>query len=222
MPRGACFDFNGVIVNDERHHCLALRSTLADHGITLGRADYYRDYLGYDDASCFRHAWRAAKRKLTDPQLGELVATKGERYRALLDADLTLVPGIQPFIHALIGADVRLVIVSAAQRWEIEHVLEVAALTDCFTAIVSASDVGKTKPDPEGYLRGLALLNLPTRDCVVIEDSLPGLRAGRSAGMSVTMVATSHSRELLQAEAPERLWDDFVGHTPEELPWNHM
>lgn len=220
MERGVCFDFNGVIVDDERHHCLAVISTLAEHGILLDRAGYYREYLGYDDAGCFRHAWQGARLSLGPGQLEELVAQKGERYRALLDADLTLVPGIQEFVRNLVQRDVKLVIVSAALRSEIEYVLALADLRHCFHGIVSAADVSHTKPHPEGYLKGLAMLNLPAANCVVVEDSLPGLRAGRSAGMRVAMVATSHSQDTLAAEAPDALWNDFIGHEPEELPWN--
>ncbi len=218
--RGACFDFNGVIVDDERHHCAALIATLADHGIPLDPADYYRDYLGYDDAGCFRHAWRETRPTLTATELTELVAAKSERYRTLINQDLTLVPGAQAFVHSLADQGVRLVVVSAARRWEIEHVLDVAALRRCFHAIVAAEDVTRTKPDPEGYLRGLSALGLAPHDCVVVEDSLPGLRAGRGAGMRVAMLTTSHSRDELQRASPDQIWDDFVGHTPEELPWN--
>ncbi|MES2304504.1 MAG: HAD family phosphatase [Gemmatimonadota bacterium] len=218
--RGICFDFNGVIVDDERHHCLAVISTLAEYGIMLDRAGYYRDYLGFDDEGCFRHAWAGARLQLSDALLGDLVAQKGERYRALLDADLTLVPGIQPFVHALTAAGIRLVVVSAARRWEIDHVLAIAGLSHAFAGIVSAEDVSRTKPDPEGYLRGLAVLDLPASQCVVIEDSLPGLRAGRSAGMRVAMLTTSHSHGTLAAQLPDLIWDDYTDRTPEELPWN--
>ncbi|MEO5798646.1 MAG: HAD family phosphatase [Gemmatimonadales bacterium] len=218
--RGVCFDFNGVIVDDERHHCLAVISTLAEHGIVLDRAGYYRDYLGFDDEGCFRYAWQGARLQLDQRLLEELVAQKGQRYRALLDADLTLVPGIQGFVGTLLEAGSRLVVVSAARRWEIDHVLAIAGLSDAFVGIVSAEDVGRTKPDPEGYLRGLTLLQLPATSCVVIEDSLPGLAAGRSAGMRVAMLTTSHSRDTLGREAPDVIWADYSGRTAEELPWN--
>ncbi|MEP6590612.1 MAG: HAD family phosphatase [Gemmatimonadota bacterium] len=217
---GACFDFNGVIVDDERHHCRALIDTLAEVRITLQPDEYYRDYLGHDDAGCFHHAWRSAGRALEPGELVALIERKGERYRTLLDADLTLVPGIVDFLRALAGNETRMVVVSAARRWEIEHVLTRAGVRDCFVGIVAAEDVERTKPDPEGYLKGLATLGLPADRCVVVEDSIPGARAGRSAGMRVAMVTTSHPHEeLLQAE-PDVIWTNFVGHTPEELPWN--
>lgn len=216
---GVCFDFNGVIVDDERHHAAALIATLADLGIALDEATYYRDYLGYDDRGCFRHAYAAAERTLDDGTLATLIDAKGDRYRECITRDLTMVPGVIDFVRALADAGTQLVIVSAARRWEIEHVLAEARLRDCFRAIVAAEDVERTKPDPEGYRKGLALLGLPAERVVVVEDSLPGFRAGRAAGMRVAMVATSHPIEELAEAAPEALWSSFEGHRPEELPW---
>lgn len=218
--RGVCFDFNGVIVDDERHHCAALMDTLAEEGIALDHATYYRDYLGYDDRGCFMHAFRAAMRPLDAPELDRLIDAKGDRYRTLIEADLTLVPGSADFVRRLAAEGTHLVIVSAARRWEIEHVLAVADLRGAFRGIVSAEDVTRTKPDPEGYRLGLGVLGLPAERCVVVEDSLPGLAAGRGAGMRVAMVATSHPMDELAVAAPDALWPDFTGRLPEELPWH--
>ncbi len=49
--------------------------------------------------------------------------------------------------------------------------------------VVTADDVRRGKPDPEGYLRAAALLGLPPADCVVVEDAPAGLAAARAAGM---------------------------------------
>lgn len=217
--KGVCFDFNGVIVDDERHHCAALLEVLAEWGLAVDEPTYYRDYLGYDDRGCFVHAWRAANRTLDTRMLDHLIAAKGAIYQRLISADLTLVPGVAPFVRGLHAAGVRMVIVSAARREEIAHVLQVAGLADCFVGVVAAEDVTRTKPDPEGYLKGLALLGLPAAACVVVEDSVPGLRAARAAGMPVAMLATSHSSDELEPEHPESIWTDFVEHHPLELPW---
>ena len=125
--KGVCFDFNGVIVDDERHHCSALLEVLAEWGLDVDEATYYREYLGYDDRGCFVHAWSAANRTLDTRMLDHLVAAKGVIYQRLISADLTLVPGAAPFVRALHAAGVRLVVVSAARRDEITHVLRVAA-----------------------------------------------------------------------------------------------
>lgn len=220
--RGICFDFNGVIVDDERHHCAALLEVLAEWGITVDEATYYRDYLGYDDRGCFMHAWSSLGWTLDTAKIDKLIADKGARYRALISADMTLVPGAAEFIRAVHASGVRLVVVSAALRSEIVHVLDVSGLGECFSGMVAAEDVAATKPNPEGYLKGLALLGLEPTECLVIEDSLPGCRAGLAAGMDVVMVATSHTREELASAGAALIWDDFRGHHSGELPWHSM
>ena len=61
--------------------------------------------------------------------------------------------------------------------------------------------------------------SVPAARCVVIEDSLPGLAAARGAGLRCAMLTTSHPEDSLAAG--DAVWPDFVGRTPDELPWSH-
>jgi sugar-phosphatase len=64
-------------------------------------------------------------------------------------------------------------------------------------ACVTAGDVARGKPDPEGYLLAAALLGAAAADCVVVEDAPAGVAAGRAAGMHVVALLTSHQRVAL-------------------------
>jgi sugar-phosphatase len=69
------------------------------------------------------------------------------------------------------------------------------------TSGVGGDRVTRGKPDPEGYLRGAALLTRPPHECLVIEDAPAGIAAGRSAGCQVLAIASSHDiEELRQAD----------------------
>jgi sugar-phosphatase len=63
--------------------------------------------------------------------------------------------------------------------------------------LVAADDGVLPKPSPDGYLRAAALLGFPAGECLVIEDTRPGLEAGRAAGMRVLAVTTTYSAEAL-------------------------
>ena len=63
--------------------------------------------------------------------------------------------------------------------------------------LVTADQVARGKPDPEGYLRAAALLGAAPADCVVLEDAPAGVAAGIVAGMHVIAVLTSHPRQAL-------------------------
>jgi beta-phosphoglucomutase len=219
IPGGVCFDFNGVIVDDERHHCAALIGTLAEAGVILDEASFYRDFLGLDDLTCLRKGLDRAGVKLEGTALTALHSRKRDRYRQLMDADMRLVPGVTDFIVALLHRESPLAIVSAAPRDEIDAVLRRAGLDECFAAVIASDDTTALKPDPEAYHRAVTLLGLPPERCVAIEDSLTGLASGRAAGLRVLMLTTSCSRATLELAQPAAVWDDFVGRRPEELPW---
>jgi sugar-phosphatase len=60
------------------------------------------------------------------------------------------------------------------------------------TVLIAAENVSEGKPNPEGYLAASAALGYDIVDCVVIEDSPAGIKAGRAAGARTVAVATSH------------------------------
>lgn len=64
---------------------------------------------------------------------------------------------------------------------------------------ITAGDVRRGKPDPEGYLLAARRLALDAADCVVVEDSPTGIAAGKAAGMRVVAVATTYPADALAA-----------------------
>ena len=220
MTSGILFDFNGVIIDDEPQHCDALMATLAEYGYLLDRETYYREYLGFDDRECFRFSFERMGRACSDRDLNQAIARKHELYEQAIRHSMRLVPGAAEFVENAALDGFQLAVVSGALRSEIDLILELAGLRPHFSEIVAAEDVGACKPDPAGYQRARELLDLPSRRCVVIEDSLPGLRAAKSAGLRCTMLATSHP-EAACREA-DLVWRDFVGHDASELPWEHV
>jgi HAD superfamily hydrolase (TIGR01509 family) len=209
-------DFNGVVVDDEPIHFAALRDTLGAEGIVVDEATYYAEYLGIDDRACVRAAFLRAGRPLDGPRLERLAAEKAERYAAGARAALPIVPGVREFVRAA-SAGARIAVVSGALRREIAVGLERAGLADVVACVVSAEDVARPKPDPEGHRRAIAALagRAGRARAVVVEDSNPGLAAARALGAGCVALTTSHSREDLAGA--DLVWDSFEGHRPAEL-----
>jgi len=219
MTAAILFDFNGVIVDDEPQHCDALIATLAEYGCTLDRATFYREYLGFDDRECFRFTFGRMGRAADEPALLEAIERKNAHYERAIRAAMRLVPGATEFIESAALDGFQLAIVSGALRREIELVLDLADLRPHFSEIVAAEDVSACKPDPQGFNRARAALELAPHRCIAIEDSLPGLAAARAAGLRCAMLATSHEEEAYGSA--DLVWRDFTGHDPAELPWAH-
>lgn len=220
MIEAVLFDFNGVLVDDEPQHCEALRSILAEEGITLTREQYYADYLGLDDRTGFVQAFQRANRTLTTELINRLVEGKSGIYQQLIERSLTMVPGAAEFVRDA-GKRYRLGIVSGALRSEIDLVLRRTTIGDRFEVIIAAGDVPQSKPDPAAFLAAHAAFNrrraIEARACMVIEDSLPGLSAARAAGMPCVMLATSHPADMLRQRGAALVWDSLSGHGAAEL-----
>jgi beta-phosphoglucomutase len=219
MASGILFDFNGVIIDDEPQHCDALIATLAEYGYPLDRETYYRDYLGFDDRECFRFTFTRGGEPVDEPRLLEAIERKNDHYERVIRGDMRLVPGAADFVEAAALDGHQLAIVSGALKREITLVLELAGLKPHFAEIVAAEDVSACKPDPQGFNRAREALGLAAGRCVVIEDSLPGLAAARAAGLRCAMLSTSHAENALAGG--DVVWRDFVGRTPDDLPWAH-
>lgn len=207
MIQAILFDFNGVIIDDEGLQLNAYRELLRPLGIPLTDEDYY-SALGMDDVAFVRHAFSRAGKKVEDSALPEIIERKTELHRELIKDGLPFFPGVVTFIKA-VARKYATGVVSMARRTEIDYVLERGRLKDFFNVVVSAEDAAACKPDPCCYEHGLERLNEKLRqerklpllpeECLVIEDSPPGIQSGRAAGMRTLGVTNTVSEEALRA-----------------------
>ena len=201
-PRALIFDFDGVIADDEPLHLAAFQEALAAAGIALTRESYYARYLGFDDRDAVVEALREAGRPAPPERVRALMAAKADAFLRLVRAGAPLFPGVPAFVREA-AARVPLAVASGALRHEIELVLAQAGLADLFAAIVSAEDVRAGKPSPESFLCALDRLrgrlpDLVPGECLVIEDSQPGVESARRAGMRCLAVTNSHPADALR------------------------
>lgn len=189
------FDFNGVLVDDERVHYAAMREVVARRGVALDEATYVSRYFAFDDATAFREMLRDGGVAHDDTAVAECVDEKLPIYMGVVEKELVMFEGGFELLRAcaLRGP---VAIVSGALRVEIEFALKRAAST--VTTIVAAEDVAACKPDPAGYLEALRRLGARAADAVVIEDSVGGIAAARAAGCAVVAVAHSYPRVKLR------------------------
>ncbi|MFN2492008.1 MAG: HAD family hydrolase [Pyrinomonadaceae bacterium] len=210
MINAIFFDFNGVIIDDERLQMSAYQEILQEQGIELTEGDYY-DSLGMDDKNFVRAAFQRADKNLTDELLTAILEDKTIRHRKLIEDELPLFPGVVTFLKAT-SRRYPIGLVSMATVSEIEYVLTRARLQSLFSVVVTADDVTVCKPAPDCYRIALDRLNekrrerrllpLLSEECLVIEDSPPGIESGRRAGMrSLGVTNTVAADELRRAGA---------------------
>jgi HAD superfamily hydrolase (TIGR01509 family) len=212
MLRAILFDFDGTIAQSEPLHFAAFAEALGEHGILLPEALYYERYLGFTDAECVKRMLDDFDRLDLHSDIAALLRTKAEFMARRMADGVPLYPGVAPFIARAAGR-VALAIVSGALRAEIDRVLEDAGLRRYFCFVLSAADVERGKPDPEGYRLACARLHehgvagLDPQQCLVIEDAPRGIEAARAAGMPVVALPHTCSAEALAAA--DRVYDSY-------------
>lgn len=78
---------------------------------------------------------------------------------------------------------------------------QLPSIKHLFNTIVTAEDITNSKPDAECYLLAAKRLNLKCEECIVFEDSIAGIKAGKSAGMKVVGLATTCTEKELTGKA---------------------
>lgn len=215
MIRAVIFDFNGLLVDDESLHFDLFREALGEEGIALSEKDYHERYLGYDDRGCFAEALRDAGRSADEAIVEELIARKAGRYQEKAREGLRIFPGAAEAIKSL-GSRWPIAICSGALRGEILFALRLMGVAEWPTALIAAEDVVNCKPDPEGYLLTLDALrsnvgpDLEAAHCLVLEDSLAGIEAGKAAGMWVVGVAHTYPADQLLASGADAVLPDLT------------
>lgn len=211
MSRAALFDFNGVLVDDEPIHFRLFRELLEDEGLDAERLlperDYWSHFVGLDDRACLGEVLERAGRPTDAGRIARLIARKSSRYQELIRRDgYPYFPGAVELVRELAERGFPLGIVSGALRDEVEGALRQERLRRCFKVLVTADDVATSKPDPEGYRRGVEALNsvppLPERllhphEILAVEDTAAGVEAARAAGLTVFAVTHTYPAEEL-------------------------
>lgn len=201
------FDFNGVIINDERIHLQLIDEILVQENLQPQKVQERQASLGRSDRACFQELLANRGRVVTEEYLTQLLHRKAQAYALELDKleKLPIYPGVEDLIYQVRSQHLKLAIVSGALYQEIKLVLERANLAQYFTVIVAGDDITTSKPDPDGYLLAVARLkqeypdaNLQPQECLAIEDTPAGVQAAKHAQMQVLGVANTYPFHMLQ------------------------
>ncbi len=225
MIKAILMDFNGVIVNDEPVQMRAYQEVLKTEGIDLTEGDYFSS-LGMDDRTFVAAAYDRSGKEVDAGKIDEIVAAKSAKWKELVSGDMPLFEGIENFVEKM-AQEFELGIVSMASRQEIDFVLETTGLAKHFSTIVSAENVENCKPDPECFRIGFNSLDairtaaghLPMvhGDCLVIEDSPPGIVAARNADLPALGVANTVSAAELRVAGAGAVATDLRDWMPESI-----
>jgi beta-phosphoglucomutase family hydrolase len=180
MQKGFIFDLDGTLADTMPTHYRAWTLIAARYGLSFPEASFYK--LGGVPTAKIAAQLLAAAGLDLDP----LVVAK-EKERAYVDslADSANIRPIEPVVELARQhrAEGPLAVASGGLRHLIDRTLAQLGITDWFTAIVSAEDTTRHKPEPDVFLEAARRIGVAPADCIVYEDTDIGLEAARRAGM---------------------------------------
>lgn len=122
--------------------------------------------------------------------------------------EVPLKRGVPEFLEGCRKRGILLGIATSNSRELVENVLGAHGLKECFGSIMTGSDVMKGKPSPDIYLAAAGQLGVVPERCLVFEDILPGILAGKNAGMRVCAVEDVYSADA--REEKKRTADYYI------------
>jgi HAD superfamily hydrolase (TIGR01509 family) len=204
------FDMDGVIVDSNPTHTIALKQFCLKHGYNLTEQHLREKIYGRANKDWIPNLFGEIPEKLRQEYADEKEALFREIYH-----DIKPLDGLVDFLKLLDEAGIKRAIATSAPRANVDFTLSKTHTASYFKVILDEAVVSIGKPHPEIYLKSAAALGMAPADCIVIEDSISGVKAGKAAGCKVIGVTTTHSEEELAGI--DMVIRDFVGLHPMEL-----
>jgi HAD superfamily hydrolase (TIGR01509 family) len=203
------FDCDGVLVDSEPIANASFSRALKAHGLDWTVEETMRRLMGRSLKSAVEICEAEIGRKLPDDFVDKMQAVT---YQNFHDAPLKPVAGVKEAVLALQKAGVATCVASSGLPEKMRFTLGLTGLWDLFDGrIFSASQVPRGKPFPDLFLHAAIGMNVQPFECTVVEDSVPGIQAARSAGMrALAFVGAPYADRAALVAAGGELFDDMT------------
>lgn len=203
--RAVIFDMDGTMIDNMAYHKKAWRAFLKQHHMDVSDEEFRRKVSGKKNDQIFRTLFQ---RDLSQHELEAYADEKEALYRKLYEPEIREVEGLVRLVHQLYEHDIQTAIATTAPAKNREFGLRALGLENAFDIILGEEHVEQGKPHPEIYLKAAIKLGVDPAECLVLEDSPPGVQSAKAAGMTCVGILTSHSAEdIHESDATE---NDFT------------
>lgn len=206
--KAVLFDMDGVLIDTEDLILEAAIRALKDFGVNAVPEDF-EEFVGAGEnkfvgGPAIKHGveFVPEMKDRTYEIYAELLSDKPERvYDGVLD------------VINYVKERYKCAVCSSADYTKVKHNLNAIGIDEsCFGAVITGSDIENLKPHPDIFLAGAKKLGVPAENCVVIEDSLNGIIAAKSAGMMSVAVTTYYDKETIEREvSPDLIIENITG-----------
>ncbi len=205
MVKAVIFDWDGTLADTKRAVVHAFQKVLVEAGCVVTDR-FIERRMGIGTKKTLEEALRECNNEFDDKMLENLVSEKIESQIELFKT-VSLFEGATELLEELQGRT-KIALATMSGRKVVDKLLPEKRIEGCFDVVVTADEVSKPKPDPEVFMVSAAKLGVAPEDCVVIEDSVFGVRAAKKAKMRCIAVPSgAYSSEELQEEGPDLMVD---------------
>lgn len=203
MFKAVIFDWDGTLADTRRTVTESFRRVLSEAGYTI--SDEFIDRrIGVGTRKIMEDALRECGIDFDEEELERLVERKIE-FQTELTGAVDLFEGAVELLDALYGR-VKIALATMGPRKVVDRLLSEKSIRRYFDVVVTADEVPKPKPNPEIFLKAARRIKVRPEECLVVEDSIFGVKAAKAAGMGCVAVPSgAYTAEELRKEEPDLL-----------------
>jgi beta-phosphoglucomutase len=208
MFEAVIFDWDGTLADTRQVIVASFQKALNEVHCEIDD-EFIERRIGIGSAETFREILRSAKIRFDEALIMSLVENKIQT-EIEMSNKVKLFDGSLALLESLHGK-VKLGLASMNNRNVIDHMLNAMNIQRYFDAVLTTEDISNSKPNPEIFLKCALKLRSSPDKCVVIEDSIFGVKAAKAARMGCVAVLTGvYSREELKKENPDLILNSLT------------
>ena len=201
MVKAVIFDWDGTLADTRKAVVQSFQKVLTEAGCRVSN-EFIARRMGIGTKKTIIDAFRECHMRL-DVSTLENLAYEKVRIQVVLADIVSIFEGVTELLETLHGKT-KIALATMSGRKVVDKLLQAKRIAKYFDVVVSADEVTNPKPDPEVFLVAAKKLGVAPEDCMVVEDSVFGVRAAKAANMKCIAVPSGvYSREELQEERPD-------------------
>ena len=194
MLKGILFDMDGVLADSESFICKAAIMMFSEIGLIASPEDF-KPFTGMGENM---YLGGVAEKHGIHVDIEVVKARTYQIYGEIVRGNLLPLPGALEFVRRCQDKGLRLALATSADRIKMEINLdEIGLPLSIFDSTITGLDVVRRKPAPDIYIKASEKIGVRPEECLVVEDAISGIKAGKNAGCRCLAVTTSFSMESL-------------------------